>query len=97
MKVLLAQDDTNPDKYDYTQTPLLIPAFWGHERVVKMLLRRDDVNCDREDEHCLTLLFVYSRGSGAQGSGQILLLGGDDVKPGQVRSRHNANPLCCFE
>ena len=48
VKILLGQEEVNPDEPDsYGQTPLSVAAEGGHEGVVKILLGRDEVNSDK--------------------------------------------------
>lgn len=50
VKVLLGQEEVNPNKLDNRgQTPLSHSAQDGREAVVKILLRREDVNPEQPD------------------------------------------------
>ena len=49
VRILLGQDDIDPDKPDqYGRTPLRSAAYKGREGVAKLLLERDDVNPARQ-------------------------------------------------
>ena len=55
MRLLLARDDTDPDKAnDYGETPVLQASKNGHEGAVRLLLARGDVNPDKPDPDGIT-------------------------------------------
>ena len=85
VKILLEQDDANPDKQDkYGRTPLGCAAWNGHEEVVKILLGRGDVGPDRADAFGLSPL-SYASGNGHEGVVKILLERGD-INPDKPNS-----------
>jgi len=80
VKLLLEQEEINPDKPDIEdKTPLLIGAMYGHEEVVKILLGQDGVNPDQPEIDGGTPL-SFSAWSGHEGVVKILL-GRDEVDP----------------
>ena len=80
VKILLGQDNVNPDKPDNNgESPLSGAAVNGHEGVVKTLLGREDVDPDRPDNDGHTPLHgavLY----GCEGVVKILL-GREEVNP----------------
>jgi len=91
VKMLLAQDDIDPNELDLRdQTPLLWAALNGHEGVVKMLLSRGDTNPNRCDSFDRTPLWMAV----ADGhSGVVkMLLERDDTDPNRF-DQHNRTPL----
>ena len=64
MKILLRQDEVNPDKPDnWGKTPLMYAAEQGCEGVVKVLLGRRGINPDKPDNFGTTpLMYATWRG-----------------------------------
>jgi len=74
VKVLLGQEEVNPDKPDNDgRTPLLYAARDGHEEVVKILLEREEVNPDKPNNKGRTPLSAAAL-SGHEGVVKILLV-----------------------
>jgi len=81
VKVLLEQDEVNPDSADKSvRTPLSWAAGDGREKIVQMLLERNDANPDTPDEHGRTPL-SWAAYKGREEIVRILL-GRSDVDPG---------------
>ena len=80
VKILLGQEEVNPDKPDnHGRTPLSRAAEGGHEGVVKILLRREEVNPDKPDNEGRTPLSLAAE-YGHEGVVKILL-GREEVSP----------------
>jgi len=91
VKILLGQDDINPDQRGmYGRTPLWCAAFYGHEEVVKMLLGQDDVTLDIPDGSNRTPLACAAE-NGHEGVVK-LLLGREDINP-EKRGIYGRTPL----
>ena len=92
VKILLKQDNANPDKPDEDgRTPFLFATMNGHERVVKMLLERDDVNPEKPDRYGHTPLCCAAE----NGHEELVkvLLGRDNVNPDKP-GYYKETPLC---
>lgn len=51
------RDDINPNKQDTNcQTPLICATWHGHEGVLELLVRREDINLNKPDNDGRTLL-----------------------------------------
>ena len=80
VKILLGQEEINPDKPDNKgRTPLSWAAWKGRESVVKILLRREEVDPDKPDNYGWTPLSRAAR-NGHEGVVKILL-GRKEVNP----------------
>jgi len=92
VKILLAQDDVNPNKPENRNgnTPFHCAAENGHQGVMKILLERDDVNPDKTNWWSETPLY-WAAGKGHEGVVKILL-GRRDVDP-NIPNRWGEAPL----
>ena len=73
VRLLLAQDDINPDMPDNdSKTPLWWASCRGHEGVVRLLLADNDVNPDKPDIYGRTPVWQAS-GNGHEGVVRLLL------------------------
>ena len=73
VKILLGQEEVNPDKPDIEgQTPLTYAAWNGHEGVVGILLRREEVNPDKPGNYGMTPL-SHAAWIGHEGIVKVLL------------------------
>ena len=82
VKILLGQEEVNPDVPDsFGQTPLSHAAWTGHEGVVKMLLAQEEVFPDKPDKDGRTPL-SHATWDGHEGVVKILL-GREELNPGK--------------
>jgi hypothetical protein len=93
VKLLLANDNVDPDSKDYIdQTPLLRAAKRGYERMVELLLAKDSVNPDcRDTEHSRSPL-SWAAENGHEAVVK-LLLAENGVDPDSNDIEHSRTPL----
>jgi len=94
VKVLLDQEDTNPDKVDteYGRTPLSWAAEKGHEGIVKMLLERENVNPNQTDTEYGRTPLSWAAKNGHEGIVKILLER-EKINPDQADTEYGQTPL----
>ena len=93
MKILLGQDDINPNTANGSgETPLCCAAKNGHEAVVKILLGQDDIDPNRASGSGETPLWWAAK-NGHKGILEILL-GRNDVNPDKP-DKDGRTPLWC--
>ena len=93
VKILLGQDDLNPDMPNLcSETPLWCAAKNGHEAVVKILLGQDKINPNRVNGSGETPLWWAAK-NGHEGVVEILL-GRNDINPDKP-DRDTRTPLWC--
>jgi ankyrin repeat protein len=78
---LLQRNDIDPNQKSHKSTPLMIAARGGHEAVVQLLLNRDDVRTNIQDDISGWTALVHAASEGHEAVVRLLLERDDgDVK-----------------